>query len=460
MNDNKTVLSDDDLFEIHLSLRSRAEYACENSEEFSVIARAVEQAVLQRHPAASEAGAVPVPVAYSIQRLPAVRKALIAFHARPGDGEACAVVRAILGAAPPAQPEKQAGQDGTLLPVPFAIDTTHKNQAFVTLGFNSVEDRMAFVKATRCDGTRVVTAAPPAPIQQADDGLPWHIPVQHWSDTDKADLTAPSQQAAPPAESAQPADIVAEHNLREVIAALILESDAGGISQGTLKAARDAIYTPYRAAQVALLRGRAQDEEPRVRHTCDMGVGCEEAGVCYATAHGEPDRCGQPTAATADAQGDERARALAQINACALIEADTATVPILKTALRRWHTALSRQPSAAGSVDVWKPGPLENVANCLDASLRRGIEALRATGHPGDVIDASRLEYLRQKRVLTAKPLTAEDVERQYENGVCKGSGIARATCPCGFCAKHRYGFNQGARAALAAAKPEGGDRE
>jgi len=26
---------------------------------------------------------------------------------------------------------------------------------------------------------------------------------------------------------------------------------------------------------------------------CDMGVGCDEAGVCYAAANGEPARCGR-----------------------------------------------------------------------------------------------------------------------------------------------------------------------
>jgi hypothetical protein len=26
---------------------------------------------------------------------------------------------------------------------------------------------------------------------------------------------------------------------------------------------------------------------------CNMGVGCDEAGVCYADAHGEPNRCGR-----------------------------------------------------------------------------------------------------------------------------------------------------------------------
>ncbi len=28
---------------------------------------------------------------------------------------------------------------------------------------------------------------------------------------------------------------------------------------------------------------------------CDLGVGCEETGACYAEAHGEHDRCGRPT---------------------------------------------------------------------------------------------------------------------------------------------------------------------
>lgn len=30
---------------------------------------------------------------------------------------------------------------------------------------------------------------------------------------------------------------------------------------------------------------------------CTLGVGCDEYGVCYAEAHGEPDRCGRPPAA-------------------------------------------------------------------------------------------------------------------------------------------------------------------
>lgn len=40
--------------------------------------------------------------------------------------------------------------------------------------------------------------------------------------------------------------------------------------------------------------------------------------------------------------------------------------------------------------------------------------------------------------------ITERGVERQYENGIHIGSGLPRATCPCGFCTKHRHGFNQG----------------
>lgn len=59
-------------------------------------------------------------------------------------------------------------------------------------------------------------------------------------------------------------------------------------------------HPPAQAAQFdlrnSLLRGKAQNEEPRVRHLCNMGVGCEEAGICYAEAHGQPEQCGRPTA--------------------------------------------------------------------------------------------------------------------------------------------------------------------
>lgn len=42
------------------------------------------------------------------------------------------------------------------------------------------------------------------------------------------------------------------------------------------------------AADIVAGRGEFQNAEPR----CGLGVGCGENSVCYADAHGQPDRCG------------------------------------------------------------------------------------------------------------------------------------------------------------------------
>jgi hypothetical protein len=35
------------------------------------------------------------------------------------------------------------------------------------------------------------------------------------------------------------------------------------------------------------------DRKPVDTRACTLGVGCDEAGVCYAEAHGQPDQCGR-----------------------------------------------------------------------------------------------------------------------------------------------------------------------
>ena len=88
---------------------------------------------------------------------------------------------------------------------------------------------------------------------------------------------------------------------------------------------------------LGLLRGRAQDEEPRVQHVCDMGVGCEEAGVCYAAVHGEPERCGREVST-------------ANLKAIAASISDTAKTNALVNAaneIDRLRAALDRATGAA-----------------------------------------------------------------------------------------------------------------
>lgn len=56
-----------------------------------------------------------------------------------------------------------------------------------------------------------------------------------------------------------------------------------------------------------------------------------------------------------------------------------------------------------------------------DAAARRAI-----------VLAAAQLEAERAR-----KPMTRDDVERQYEDGIHIASGLPRATCPCGLCKKY-----------------------
>lgn len=61
--------------------------------------------------------------------------------------------------------------------------------------------------------------------------------------------------------------------------------------------------------------------------------------------------------------------------------------------------ALLAAPAATERKDmpmvVWKPEPDDVEAECLDNSLAHAASMLRSTGHEGNGIDASRLEYLR-----------------------------------------------------------------
>lgn len=37
----------------------------------------------------------------------------------------------------------------------------------------------------------------------------------------------------------------------------------------------------------------AEIEKLRANQPCDLGVGCDEVGICYAEAHGTPEKCGR-----------------------------------------------------------------------------------------------------------------------------------------------------------------------
>jgi hypothetical protein len=65
------------------------------------------------------------------------------------------------------------------------------------------------------------------------------------------------------------------------------DTQAGGVAR------RDAIYRKALAmGDGPDVVGPAWQAEGGGGEGCNLGVGCDEAGVCYAMAHGQPDRCG------------------------------------------------------------------------------------------------------------------------------------------------------------------------
>jgi hypothetical protein len=51
-------------------------------------------------------------------------------------------------------------------------------------------------------------------------------------------------------------------------------------------------FTPNDEARKRIYAARAAVAGQVTEQHCTLGVGCESAVVCYAMAHGEPDRCG------------------------------------------------------------------------------------------------------------------------------------------------------------------------
>lgn len=64
-----------------------------------------------------------------------------------------------------------------------------------------------------------------------------------------------------------------------------------------LQASVDKARLARKASALAEIYQRETDQTGETRHVsvasgpCTMGVGCDEYGVCYADAHGEPERC-------------------------------------------------------------------------------------------------------------------------------------------------------------------------
>jgi hypothetical protein len=119
-----------------------------------------------------------------------------------------------------------------------------------------------------------------------------------------------------------------------------------------------------------------------------------------------------------------------------------------------FHFWQARAASTSANVDRFDPYRLKVAEECCE----RLMSACTDAGCPDGVRMDDWIRDTVARVASTANvaqgaeavALTEADVERQYKNGIHIGSGLPRETCPCGFCAKHRFGFNYDAQSQIA----------
>lgn len=135
---------------------------------------------------------------------------------------------------------------------------------------------------------------------------------------------------------------------------------------------------PYTAAFNAALDMVARDVAPFLvsGEACTLGVGCEQYGVCYAEAHGQPDQCGR---AAASPPPVDRAEAGEPVGYQVWISE------------RGWSRVLYPKADAEAAVSndrntillmrpVYAAQPLEGLTSGEGVTLYREIDALGGTG--------------------------------------------------------------------------------
>ena len=161
------------------------------------------------------------------------------------------------------------------------------------------------------------------------------------------------------------------------------------------------------AAVAARLREHDAQPAPAPVHPCTMGVDCEEAGVCYASANGQPEQCGaHPPAPAADGAGElppiERDEAYdrdyiplpggwevqTKGSGSTFRICDTKSgerMPVVETMLHPWLERMAREVHAAiAALRQPVPGKYDNVLRPFFRLMERELHANAGKGdRPG-----------------------------------------------------------------------------
>ncbi len=81
---------------------------------------------------------------------------------------------------------------------------------------------------------------------------------------------------------------------------------------------------------------------------CNMGVGCDEYGVCYAEAHGQPDRCERPQSCDCGAVFIRKTATYKPVVPCHLHAPDCASLAPIKARRGEPACGLDGEATRAG----------------------------------------------------------------------------------------------------------------
>ncbi|WP_186153509.1 hypothetical protein [Burkholderia gladioli] len=115
---------------------------------------------------------------------------------------------------------------------------------------------------------------------------------------------------------------------------------------------------------------------------CNLGVGCDEAGVCYASAHGDASQCGR--AAVSPATADERA-AFVSLIGYERPETEGCAVDVWDSHRATWSAAIefARASQAAAPAEAREPHSDDIAVDAFAAAMKAKMAASRAKGRRG-----------------------------------------------------------------------------
>lgn len=146
----------------------------------------------------------------------------------------------------------------------------------------------------------------------------------------------------------------------------------------------------YEAMQALKKCAASPDSDSAQQAVCDLGMGCEGAGVCYASAHGEPERCGKYRASSAlpAALSDYRVKSLAR----AIISAYKGEFALTAKCESHLHDCITAKLDGLASAAAPAPSASQPLGEPFQSVLHDNLSSLYVEDKPSASVQYAKRE--------------------------------------------------------------------